>query len=395
MEIKALLRGTTFAFAIVLITIFFSKRTEFSRTIVISAWFLSLFLFPISRIIVKRILIKLNLWKKKLLILGLNESSLLILKSIKRNKTMGYEIIGFLDDDPKKIGKKISGVKVIGQLSDLEKIANASKSKDIMLTTAYLTKTEFKKLFFKCEHLSESMWLIPQSGDLITEGVELEVLDDVLTLYIKKNLAKPWNIFIKNVFDKLLAIIMLIIFLPVMIVIAIAIKFESKGPAFFIQKRIGKDKKMFNMIKYRSMYLNNDTKLSAYLNDNPNAKQEWDRYKKLKNHDPRVTKIGRLIRKFSLDELPQLFNVIQGNMNLVGPRPYISEELIGKDTSTDTIARVKPGITGLWQVSGRSELPFEERIKLDEYYIRNWSLWLDMVIIVKSFRVMLSSKGAY
>jgi len=201
------------------------------------------------------------------------------------------------------------------------------------------------------------MWLIPRTGDFITEGVEIEVLGDVFTLSIKKNLAKPWNILLKSLFEKFFTLILVILLLPIIIVVAIAIKLESKGPVLFIQQRLGRGKNLFNIYKFRSMHVNSDDKLSDYLDKNPDAKKEWEKYKKLKDYDPRVTKVGRFIRRYSMDEFPQFFNVLLGKMSLVGPRPYLSKELEGKETFTNTIAKVKPGITGLWQVSGRSALP--------------------------------------
>jgi undecaprenyl-phosphate galactose phosphotransferase len=239
------------------------------------------------------------------------------------------------------------------------------------------------------------MWLIHRSGDFVTEGVELEVLGDVLTIYIKRNLVKPWNILIKSLFDKCLTILLLLILFPLFLVIALAIKLESKGPVIFIQDRIGKYRKTFKICKFRSMYLDNESRLKAYLEAHPEAKEEWERFRKLKNHDPRVTKVGRFIRKFSLDEIPQLLNVLQSKMSLVGPRPYLPEELENRKQISETIARVKPGLTGLWQISGRSDIAFEERLNMDEYYIRNWSLWLDIVIILKSLKAWLEGKGAY
>jgi undecaprenyl-phosphate galactose phosphotransferase len=395
-EAKILLKSTTLSTVFIMIMIFVTRsQVRYSRTIVILAWLLSLFLFPLFRYLMKSLLVKTRLWNKKLIILGVHQTSLLVLQNIKKNKTMGYEVLGFLDEDPKKIGKKFLGIKVLGPFSALEDIKNTYRSKDIMVATPHLPRKKLKDILAKCEDISESMWLIPRSGDFITEGVELEVIGDILTLYIKKNLAKPWNIFIKSLFDKMLTLLIFIFFLPLLGLIAMAIKLDSKGPVFFVQLRIGKNKKMFNLYKFRSMHHNSDKKLYEYLENHPEAKEEWERYKKIKNHDPRVTRVGKWIRKYSLDELPQLINILRDEMSLVGPRPYLYEELKGKDTFISRIAKVKPGITGLWQISGRSELLFEQRIDLDEYYIRNWSLWLDIIILIKSVKVLFSSKGAY
>lgn len=395
-EAKVLLKSATISSTLIILMIFITRQQiKFSRTIVVSAWLISLFLFPLFRYYIKVLLVKTNLWKRKILILGVHQTSFSILKNIRKNKTTGYEVLGFLDNDQEKIGKKFGGVKVIGTLSDIENITKKYQSKDLMITTPHLPRRKLKELLLKYQNISDSMWLIPRSGDFITEGVELEVIGDVLTLYIKKNLVRPWNTFIKNLFDKVITLILIVLFLPLFLAIAFSIKLDSKGPIIFIQKRLGKGKKIFNLFKFRSMFVNSDKRLAEYLNDNERAREEWEKYKKLKRYDPRVTRMGKIIRRYSLDELPQLFNVLIGKMSLVGPRPYLYEELKEEELFTNIIAKVRPGITGLWQISGRSELSFQDRLSLDEYYIRNWSLWLDTVILIKSIKALFSSKGAY
>ncbi len=395
-EAKVLLKSATISSTLIILMIFITRQQiKFSRTIVVSAWLLSLFLFPLFRYYIKVLLVKTNLWKRKILILGVHQTSFSILKNIRKNKTTGYEVLGFLDNDQEKIGKKFGGVKVIGNLSDIENITKKYQSKDLMITTPHLPRRKLKELLLKYQNISDSMWLIPRSGDFITEGVELEVIGDVLTLYIKKNLVRPWNTFIKNLFDKVITLILIVLFLPLFLVIAFSIKLDSEGPIIFIQKRLGKGKKIFNLFKFRSMFVNSDKRLAEYLNENERAREDWEKYKKLKKYDPRVTRMGKIIRRYSLDELPQLFNVLIGKMSLVGPRPYLYEELKEEELFTNIIAKVRPGITGLWQISGRSELSFQDRLSLDEYYIRNWSLWLDTVILIKSIKALFSSKGAY
>lgn len=394
-ETRVLMKSATISSFLIMMMIFIANKQFISRTVVVLAWFSSLFLFPLFRLLTKSLLVKLNIWKKKLIILGVMQTSLLALESIKKNKTIGYEIIGFLDDDPDKIGKNYGGVDVLGPISHLEKIAGKYASKDIMVSIPHLPREKLKQLIQKCEGICESLWLIPRTGDFITQGVEINVLGEVIALNIKRNLTKPWNIFIKAVFDITLTVLLICIFLPILSVIAIAIKLDSRGPIFFIQRRLGKKNKQFNVYKFRSMFIDNDKYLAEYFAGNPEAKQDWEKYKKLKKFDPRVTRVGRTIRKYSLDELPQLFNIIRGDMSLVGPRPYLLDELEGKDPFKSQVSRVKPGITGLWQISGRSELPFEKRIAIDEYYVRNWSLWLDIMILLKTVRTFISSKGAY
>jgi undecaprenyl-phosphate galactose phosphotransferase len=243
--------------------------------------------------------------------------------------------------------------------------------------------------------VSDTIRYIPRTGDLITTGIEIENIGKVLSLVVRKNLHKPWNILMKTLFEFILAVILLVPLLPVFLIIAAAIRLDSRGPAFFRQERYGKRGKPIKVIKFRSMHLDADRRLDEYLKNHPDAREEWTTYKKLKASDPRVTRVGAFLRKFSLDELPQVLNVLLGDMSLVGPRPYLHEELEEVKQMKSILFQVKPGVTGLWQTSGRSLVPFEERLRLDEYYIRNWSLWMDLLILMKTVKVTASGHGAF
>ncbi len=395
-ELKVLVRAATFSSFTIIIVIFLTRSEfYFSRFVVILAWIMSLMLFPALRILTKTLLIKFGIWKKKLIILGVHQTSLAVIQNIQKNKTMGYEVVAIIDDDPQKIGKNIAGIEILGPISRLEEITRIYQSKDIMVATPHIPRKKLKEILLQCEAVSDSMWLIPRSGDFITEGVEIDILGDILTLYIKRNLDKPWNILIKSVFEKFLTVVLLALTSPIFALIALAIKLDSRGPVFFIQKRIGQKHKTFDLYKFRSMYLDSPKRLTDYLESHPEVKQEWEEFKKLKDFDPRVTRVGRLIRTLSLDELPKLINVLKDDMSLVVPRPYLHEEIDSKDQISQMISRVKPGITGPWQVGGRSKLSFQQRRSIDEHYIRNWSLWLDIVILLKSIKAVLTRSGAY
>ena len=175
--------------------------------------------------------------------------------------------------------------------------------------------------------------------------------------------------------------------------IVFLIKKDSKGKVLFKQKRFGKDSKIFKCYKYRTMYENSDLLLKEYLKNNPREIEYYDKFHKYTN-DPRITKTGHFLRKTSLDELPQLFNILQGHMSLIGPRPYMLSEKDKLKDDISIILKVKPGISGLWQVSGRNDLSFKERINLDIWYIQNWSLWIDLVIFIKTIKVVLGKVGA-
>ena len=201
--------------------------------------------------------------------------------------------------------------------------------------------------------------------------------------------------FIKTAFDFTLTAVGTLVISPLLLYIAYRINKEDPGPIFFAHTRIGKDGKPFPCYKFRSMVVNSKEMLEKYLAENPEAKVEWERDFKLKN-DPRVTSIGHVLRKSSLDELPQIFNVLRGEMSLVGPRPVVQEELnkyYGE--AVKEYCSVKPGITGLWQVSGRSDVDYPERVAMDVEYVRTRSLWKDIVILYKTIDVVLNKKGAY
>ena len=219
--------------------------------------------------------------------------------------------------------------------------------------------------------------------------------ENLIVLSVKNNLSRWYNQFVKRVFDLVVSVIGTLLISPFLLVIAILIKATSPGPAIYAHMRLGRHGKMFPCYKFRSMVKDADKKLAAYLASNPSAKAEWEREQKLKN-DPRVTRVGMFLRKTSLDELPQLFNVIIGDMSLVGPRPITRSEVCKYGTYFSDYEMVRPGMTGLWQTSGRSDTSYDRRVRLDAWYVRNWNLWLDISMLVKTVRVLLSKdSGAY
>jgi len=197
---------------------------------------------------------------------------------------------------------------------------------------------------------------------------------------------------IKRILDMILTILLLLLSWPLFLVLAVLIKIDSKGPVLFKQERLGEDGQLFNSLKFRTMYGNAEDKLTKLLEEDHEAYLEYEEYHKLTN-DPRVTRVGKFLRRYSLDELPQLFNVMRGEMNLIGPRSYLPRELPQIGEYAKIILKVKPGLTGWWQVMGRNATSFEERLRLDEYYISNWSIWLDIYIVIKTIWVLLSGQG--
>ncbi|MCR5723546.1 MAG: undecaprenyl-phosphate galactose phosphotransferase WbaP [Treponema sp.] len=207
-------------------------------------------------------------------------------------------------------------------------------------------------------------------------------------------LTKRRGLVIKRIIDLLLLLISSPLVLPVTVIVALLVKCTSKGPIFYGHKRIGKNGREFKCWKFRSMVIDADKQLEKILAENPEMRAEWEKDRKFTN-DPRVTPIGKILRKTSIDELPQFFNILTGEMSFIGPRPVTTPELEKYGTQAEFILSVQPGLSGMWQISGRSDTGYEERITLDSYYIQNWSIWLDLWIIIKTVYVVVKGKGAY
>jgi lipopolysaccharide/colanic/teichoic acid biosynthesis glycosyltransferase len=205
-------------------------------------------------------------------------------------------------------------------------------------------------------------------------------------LYSKRSLFNQAKLSVKRLIDILIVIIF---FIPILIIgslLALWIRIDSPGPIFYTQQRVGREQKVFLVYKFRTMVQNADEVLAKMVED-PSARKEWEHYHKLKA-DRRITRAGHWLRRMGLDELPQVINILRGEMSLVGPRPYLQDELKKMGDAAQTVFHVRPGITGWWQVNGRNELSFQERVRLELYYVSNWSLWLDFFIILKTFWVM-------
>jgi len=236
--------------------------------------------------------------------------------------------------------------------------------------------------------------LIPNLEQISSYGVVAFDFGGVLGLEVRHNLLDASQQVLKRVMDVSLVIIGGLIISPVLALIWLLLKMDSTGGVFYGHKRIGKGGREFTAWKFRTMVVDADLKLKEYLERNPESLAEWDATHKLKD-DPRITWLGRILRRFSLDEFPQLWNVIKGEMSLVGPRPIVADEIHHYGNRFDPYTWVKPGMTGLWQVSGRNDTTYEERVSLDEYYVRNWSMWLDVYILARTVAIVLRRKGAY
>ncbi|MBQ5733186.1 MAG: exopolysaccharide biosynthesis polyprenyl glycosylphosphotransferase, partial [Selenomonadaceae bacterium] len=307
-----------------------------------------------------------------------------------------YDVLGLMEDFPERstVAEKYP---VLGGMWDAGRIVQETGVKTVVITAPGLAKEQLQKLISQVQLHVRNISFVPDLLGTQVMGVEANVFftEEMLVLKLRNNLARRKNIFVKRVFDLLLSAVILLPVLAVMLCVAIAIKCESKGPVFFNAGRIGKHGREFLCYKFRSMYMNADEILERYLTENAEARAEWNEFQKLKGYDPRVTRVGRIIRRTSLDELPQILNVLLGNMSLVGPRPYLPREKEKMGSHFDTICMTTPGITGFWQVSGRSDVSFAGRLHLDEWYVHNWSVWVDVMCLFKTVKIVVFGKGAY
>lgn len=235
---------------------------------------------------------------------------------------------------------------------------------------------------------------VPKINNKNNIDTNLRDFGGILAFSSTNNLTKKISLFQKRILDLGLLFISAPITIPLVLIVSIIVKITSPGPIFYGHKRIGKNGKEFKCWKFRSMVIDADKQLEKILAENPEMRAEWEKDRKFSD-DPRVTKIGKILRKTSIDEIPQFFNVLMGEMSFIGPRPVTTPELEKYGDKSDFILSVQPGLSGMWQISGRSDTGYEERITLDSYYIRNWSMWLDLWIIIKTIYVVVKGKGAY
>lgn len=401
-EVKIILRSLTLALAIAITILYLSKLSQdISRPLVVLTWLASLFLVPLFRYCGKLLLIRLGLWKRAVLLVGSGEKASLVARALNREKTMGYFIVGALTegDDPHKSASSASQslIPILGTLNDVERAIGETGVREVIMVPQGLPPGRVVELSNRLLLKVNNLILVPDLFGLPMSGIEATSFleEQALLLHMHNRLKSSLNRAVKRAFDLTAGTLMLLLVCPLLFLIAAALVFDSRGQVFFFQERLGQRGRTFTCIKFRTMYPGNDALLKEHLAADSGACREWATYNKLRGYDPRVTRVGRLLRKFSLDELPQLMNVILGQMSLVGPRPYLPREKEQMGHMLNDILVAKPGLTGLWQVSGRNGIHFAGRLRLDVLYMRNWSLWLDTVVLVKTVGVVVNGNGAH
>lgn len=395
-EVKALWKAAIYSVGSIFIIVSLGKlSSEISRTVVLLMGLLAMGIMPVARATLKKGLRRLGFLKRRALILGAGETGRLVMRALKRELNYGYEVLGFIDDDPEIQERKIDGLKIHRGLDKAERYIQRCGIQDVFVAIPERGWEKMKRILNSLQHKAERILFVPGISGIALLGISIQHFfhEQTFALELKNNLSEKFNLFLKRCIDFALSILFVPLFFILIGFIALLIKLDSKGQVIFSQERVGRHGNTFGCLKFRTMYKDTEERLAELLSNNPEARKEWETHWKLKN-DPRITRVGRFLRKTSLDELPQIFNVLRGEMSFVGPRPYLlREKSFIKESGL--ILNVLPGITGLWQVSARSNTSYDLRIALDAWYVRNWNLWLDMVILIKTIKAVFRNEGAW
>ncbi len=383
-EARRYFRGLIVATAAVMIILFGVRYLTLSRTVVLLAFIIGSAVVPIVRILLKRLLVRLGLSRRPLVLLGGGAAAELFARELVRHRSLGYVV-------SEHIQRGAGEEPVEGMLDRLPEVAGKTS---LVVFSDSFDSGETERILRHAERRYSEVLVVPNAAVLQSQAVDIEQVGSVLVMKYRHNLLRPLSTLLKRALELLACVLLLVLLSPLLGLLALLVKLSSPGPVFFRQDRIGRSRRLFACLKFRTMRVDAEQRLQELLEHDAGIRAEWQKYARITN-DPRITGVGRMLRRFSLDELPQLWNVIRGEMALVGPRPYLPRESGQIGDYLDAIVRVRPGMTGLWQVSGRSALPFAERLVLDEFYIRNWSLWMDFSIVLRTVWVVLGGHGAY
>lgn len=388
-------RATTIGMLILIVAGFLEPAFIIARGWLLMAWGFSTFLIAFGRFLLRRVVYLLRrrgYFTSTAIIIGANDEGLSLARQLQAWRTSGLHVIGFVDKKFKPGTLLFNNLRVLGNLDQLDDVINAYQVEDLVLASSAISSRDKMLDIFQRYGVNSGVNVRMSSGlyEIITTGLTVKEFAYVPLVGVNKVRLTGLDTLIKFVMDYAMAIPAMILILPLMLIIGIAIRLDSPGPILHRRRVMGVNGKQFDAFKFRTMYVNGNEILEQY----PELKTELARNRKLKD-DPRVTRVGRLLRKVSLDELPQFLNVLKRDMSVVGPRMIVSDEMEHYSQWGINLLTVKPGLTGLWQVSGRSDLSYDDRVRLDMHYIRNWSFWLDLQIIWRTFPAVLKAAGAY
>lgn len=387
--VNATAKGT-----IVLLALTFGFRPlVYSRLLFLEAAVLIVFLIGLSRLVkgfFEARLRRRGIGVDRVLIVGGGEVGRTVIRTVVARPELGYQIVGLVDDNPDKGNANIGRVKGLGGLDRLAEVVDSEAVDQVIITLPWMYHRKIMSIVHECERKRVEARIVPDLFQMSLSRVDVDDLGGIPLIGVRKMAIGRWQRALKRVMDVVLASVGAILLFPLMAVTALVIRLDSSGPAVFRQVRVGKGGRQFWCYKFRSMYEgaeNERERLKAFSDrDGPVFKIR---------DDPRRTRVGRWLRRTSLDELPQFYNVLRGEMSLVGPRPPLPDEVEQYEVWQMRRLEVAPGITGMWQVSGRSDLTFDEQCLLDIYYIENWSPSLDIKIMLRTVPKVFTGDGAY
>ena len=394
-EVYRIIRGTTTGVIIMVVGLFFYRPYFYSRLIFIYAFVLIVFLLGFSRLLKNLVLVQLRergIGVRRVLIVGAGETGRMVMRTIVAQPELGYQILGFIDDDPEKSNSEIGRFKGLGTIDNLRNLIQAEDSniEEVIITLPWMYHRKIVNIMAQCERQNMTARLVPDLFQMSLSRVEIEDLNGIPLIGIREITFSRWGLIVKRAIDIIASATALIALAPLLGLIALAIMLDSPGPVLFRQTRVGKDGKTFTLHKFRSMRVGAEQEQDKLAERNEATGPLF----KMRD-DPRLTRVGKILRRFSFDELPQLHNVLRGEMSLVGPRPPLPKEVDEYQEWHKKRLAIAPGLTGLWQVSGRSDLTFDEMVLLDIYYIENWSPALDTIITLRTIPRVIFGDGAY
>jgi Undecaprenyl-phosphate galactose phosphotransferase WbaP len=383
---------TAVVLVLVSITFLLKEGVEYSRYIFLISWVLVTPAVLLCRALVRRLLSHRSWWPIPAVVLGSGAAVQQVARSLKDTQR-SLQITGALLENPVAAWNP-DLPPIIGHLSDAPMVSRQRPVRYCILAMPNRSDAEIRQIIQDHCRGFQRILIITDLLGICCLGISAREIGGQVGLEIPQRLSCLVPKTMKRCLDLVTGAVLVLMLVPLFVAICIAIKITSKGPVFFGHLRYGRDGKAFRALKFRTMVTNADQILADHLQRHPEQMLEWQLYHKLKK-DPRITSVGRWLRRYSLDELPQLINIVVGHMSLVGPRPIVKSEIVRYGTSYDLYTRVLPGLTGLWQVSGRNNTTYEERVALDEYYVRNWSVWMDLYILARTFHAVLQADGAY
>lgn len=332
-------------------------------------------------------------WRTPVVLFGSGPDARAVCRTLRRQCT-GLKLVGVFDENPVHWPELEREQVHVGTPEYAAQFAHHAGVSHAIVASSALTGSQLADLIQRYAACFRHVLVLPGLPGSSRVRVETRAVGGMVGIHLTQNLLDRRAHLMKRSLDLLLAPLIALPLLPFFALICLAVRLSSRGPIFYGHVRIGRGRSTFKAWKFRTMHQNADHILSACLERDPELRHQWENNQKLKR-DPRVTLIGRVLRKTSLDEIPQLWNVVTGDMSFVGPRPIVAAEVPRYGRSFEDYAQVRPGLTGLWQVSGRNNTTYQDRVEFDEYYVRNWSVWLDLYIIGRTLKTVLLAEGAY